>query len=234
MNERLLFLYEVHKIDVQLLRCRLNLQKLAEADALKKQAMDAVNQFKAVDTVLQKAQSDYRDLELEVQGLISKEKSLHRELYSGTIKGSKELDNKQKEMEAAAKQRVAREDLMLELMDKIETLKTEVSPLAAVKDQKVKAYREAAKIAESGKAQIDTEIARLNESRNRAILQVDKNLLTQYDGIRKRQRGVGMSPIAAGKCGMCRMPIALAKIHSVEDGHVEQCDNCERILIPGH
>lgn len=233
MNERILFLYEVHKIDVQLLKYRLDLQKLAEADELKKHALAALDAFKVIDTQLQSAQSDYRDLDLEVQGMITKEKSLHRELYSGTIKGSKELDNKQKEMELISRHRVEKEDRMLELMELIEQLQVEVKPLADEKDARVKVYREAAKLADAGKSRIESEMALLSESRSRAVTKVDKNLLAQYDGVRRRQRGVGMSPMAGGKCGMCRMPIAIATVHSVEEGRVEQCDNCERILFPG-
>ncbi|MHB1460596.1 MAG: zinc ribbon domain-containing protein [Armatimonadota bacterium] len=234
MNERILFLYEVHKIDVQLLKHRMDLQKMAEVDQLKTQAMAALDAFKAVDTKLQAAQRDYRDLDLEVQGMLTKEKSLHRELFSGKITGSKELDNKQKEMELVTKHRVEKEDKMLELMDVIEQLQVEVKPLAEVKDVKVKAYREAAKLADEGKTRIEAEMAALSEARSRAVAKVDKNLLAQYDGVRRRQRGVGMSPLAGGKCGMCRMPIAIATAHSVEEGRVEQCDNCERILFPGH
>ena len=96
--------------------------------------------------------------------------------------------------------------------------------------------KEAALIAEfkAKGGELQTEIVRLRESREKSAKLLPPALLAQYEGLRESKHGIAVGVLKGDLCSACRTQIPAHEAQALHAGpEVAECPNCRRILIVG-
>ncbi len=171
-------------------------------------------------------------LEAEVEGLERRRRDLDRRLAAGTV--PKELERLSAEIDGVAARIGVLEDRELELMEAMEPVDAELDELAreeAGVAERRAALRSAVKDAE---AALDAELAHQADARAAAVAAVPPDLLTRYDGLRRRLGGVAVARLVAGRCTGCNLQLPTSEVERVrhEDAAaMVTCEQCGRLLV---
>lgn len=233
----LLSLLALQAIDSQIERAKAALaaadngaSALAAYNAQKKTA-------EALRATATKAQSEQKDAELKLESIEAKRKQVDKTLYGGTVSGSRELENLQKELEMLGRQKSAAEDVVLETMEAATLAVAEAE--AAEKEQLACAsrFKKTRAAYEAKTKELTAELAALQAPREAAAKEVSHaELLARYDTLRSKKKGVGCSAIGADDaCGACHTRVNSQSADAARHGEViTLCEHCQRILTPAH
>jgi len=231
LADELAQLHELQKVDYQIYQREQTLKSLDTGDALKQHAIDVMKRHDTSAAALRKLETEQRDAELALKSLEAKKKTVHDKLYSGRISNPKELGDLEKDEVMLAGQVGHQEEVLLELMDRVEAAQTQESALAEELDAAKRKWKETVTRAQAENARLQKELAALRPERDRQAAQVEKPLLRRYDEIRNTRDGVGMAVTGNDICPACHVkltPHTLALLHEGEE--LTYCDNCGRIL----
>lgn len=172
-------------------------------------------------------------LEDEIASLDERATQHDKTLYGGTISNPRELQAMQDEI-AALKRRISQlEDQELELMEQIEPLDADLARLGdqrSALDDRSTALR--AQIAE-GEVEVDAELESVRAARRAAGDQIDPDLLSEYEGLRKQLGGVAIAKLVNGHCGGCHLGLSAVELDRIKKLPLEEavtCEECGRLL----
>jgi len=181
--------------------------------------------------VMQKHSIHQKDLELEIQGVVSKATASEKRLYSGTIKNPKELSDLQSEIAALKRRRQSLEDDLLEVMialeeaeahrDSAQARLTEVEQAWSTKQLELRAERET----------LSARLQELAGERENLLPRIDQRVLGIYDELWRRKGSLPVAQAKGGACSACGVSISSSTEWKLRQGELIQCNNCERILV---
>ncbi len=182
------------------------------------------------------ARATLADSELDLGRMEERIAAEEKKLYSGTIRGTKELMGLQKEVESLKRQKAKQEDRILALMEQVEEKQAVVTSR-----QEEQARTEAAWQAEQARlaAELSTlkgHVAIVSQRRNALAAQVNVSILTTYEELRRAKAGRAVARLEGASCMGCGVILA-----SGEAQHARMragvglafCTNCGRILYAG-
>lgn len=172
-----------------------------------------------------------KDVELEADGLKAKIAPVEEKLYSGAIKNPRELSDLQADVDQLKHQLSTVEDRDLAALAALETAQTELGSAEAELSSMEEAWQsEQAEL----RRQVETlsaEIATKDAARAEQAADIDKELLAQYDHIRRAHQGRGVAKLDRNLCLGCRISLPVSTVNKARAGNtIVQCPNCERIL----
>lgn len=154
---------------------------------------------------------------------------INDKLYSGKIKNPKELVGYEQEAGILKANLAAKDDFLLDLMEKIDAAKVEIQKLdetckiAASEWQGQKATL--AQQADMLKA----ELASFQKKYEEIFAAIDKATLSTYQGIKGR-KGHAVARVEQGRCLGCRVMLSISELQRVRGSDIVMCSNCGRIL----
>ena len=155
-------------------------------------------------------------------------------LDAGQVSSPKELEGLQHEIATLAKRQSDLEDIVLDVMERLESsqsLQSELTAQKATAEASV-AEQTASRAAKTG--EIDNEVETLRAQRDTQAGSVDAELVTLYEKIRAQQGGVGAAELRLRRCTGCRLELNTVEINQLrnaDDDAVMRCEECRRILI---
>lgn len=157
-----------------------------------------------------------------------------RSKYKGQlmdVKTNKEYTAMLHEIEGVEREIRAREDLVLEEMEKAEALAAEVKrEEAAFKEVEREARGERASL-DAREAQLTAEVDRLRAEREALFAAIPEEPRAIYLRV-ARLRGTGLAEARDGVCQTCQMRLRLQVwVELRQTGTLIQCDSCSRILF---
>jgi predicted nucleic acid-binding Zn-ribbon protein len=175
-----------------------------------------------------------KSIEQEIKDLESK--STRSKQRMNEVKNNKEYQALLKEIEDVKKEITQREDSILELMDKIDSLGK------AVKESENELEKHKQRLQED-REKLLVESSRVNEQL--AVIEgrqqevragVDPDLLKRCDFLLERGRGSAVAAVLNGTCQVCHMNIPPQKyIELQRDTAILQCPHCHRFIYwPEH
>ena len=185
---------------------------------------------------IKKAEDELRDseseIEQEVQELDGKvEKS---SVKLSQIKSNKEYTAALKEIDDLKKQKFITEDKIIAVMEKID----EMEQGAAQHESRLKELR--AELEKNKRqilaeiAELDKELAALEEKRQAFIKDLDADLLKKYLFLQERRNGLAVSAVVTGVCQTCHLGIPPQKFNELIRGNaLMTCPHCHRIMYWG-
>jgi predicted nucleic acid-binding Zn-ribbon protein len=189
----------------------------------------------ALRTAANKAQAEQKDTEMRLAAIETKSAQVNKSMFSGTVTGSRELENLQRELEMLGRQKDDTEMKVLEAMEAsgeaVATAEGAEQALAALADQ----YRRTRAAYKERHAELTAEIAAEEAERAAAARAVSAPLLTRYEAIRPKKNGVGAAPLEADgvSCGGCHTQLNTTLLEDLRAARsVQTCEYCGRILIP--
>ena len=185
----------------------------------------------ATDAVLAQRQAT---LEAQLAEVDAKIASADRSLYGGTVTATRELQALEADIASLKRRRSELEDLELEVLVEREPVDAALAASRAAIDE-LESQLAAARVTETeAGADIDAHLISERAARDEAAAAVDPALLARYDGIRTKNRGIGIAQLSGGTCGSCRLKIAsveLDRIRSLGPDAVVTCDECGALLV---
>jgi hypothetical protein len=230
MNPDLEKLVRLHHVEADLKRVEAELAEIPhrrrvgeDATARERARLDAA---RAALDVSQKARKQH---EAQVQDLETKRSKYKGQLME--VKTNKEYTAVLHEIEGVERDIKAREDVILEEMEKAEALGQDVRREEAdFKAVEADAKKEKTDL-DARTATLGAEVQRLGKERALVAASVPEELLALYSRVAK-QRGTGVAEAREGMCQSCHVRMRVQIWVEVrKNDQVFQCESCSRVLF---
>ncbi len=155
-------------------------------------------------------------------------------LDSGAVGSPRDLENLQHEVGSLAKRQGDLEDVVLEIMERMESAETRVTELTARLDHSGVVLKEAEERRNAAFAEIDADAEKVKRDREAVATVIPADLLKLYVRLREQQGGVGAARLYQRRCEGCRVEFAITDLNAIKAepaDAVVRCDNCGRILV---
>jgi predicted nucleic acid-binding Zn-ribbon protein len=232
--ERLLALQHLDTAIDQLAHRRVTLPARAEIAGVDTQLTALDGRVEPVLASRHALERDQKRLEDEVRSVEDRRDRENARLYDGSVTAVKELQALQEELAGLGRRQEHLEDQIIELMESDEPLRAEQEAideergrLAAQRDD----LEAALGVAE---AEIDSEMADLNDRRTAALAEVSAELVERYEKLRSHLGGIAVARLVGAGCDGCHLTLPAVEVdklrHSDPD-EVALCFECGRILV---
>lgn len=204
-------------------------EDLAEARA---EADAAENALGELGLQLDELDRDGSKLEHEIDSLDRKASEEERRMFDGSVANPKELDSIRHEVENLRKRKADREDELLVVMERRETLERRAEE-ARSKAEEMRAHVDRVG-AESERELVSVRADLEAKSVERAglVLEIDPEVLDLYESLRAQKRGVGAAALVDGVCQGCHEQLSAVELDKVKHSDdVPRCEYCRRILV---
>jgi uncharacterized protein len=154
-------------------------------------------------------------------------------LDAGQVSAARELASLQSEIESLRRRQGDLEEVVLELMERRETLTARLDGLTAERDRLGTDLTTVAARRDAAISEIDEQAGQASGQRKEIASEVPADLLKLYEQIRD-SRGVGAAMLRAGRCEGCHLTlntVDLNQIRSSAPDEVARCEECRRILV---
>ena len=191
-------------------------------------------QIAEVDSRLVDLSRSQQRLEDEIASLRDKQSLADKQLYSGTTNNPRELQALQDDIESI-KRRIAKlEDDELDVMEATEPVDAEHRALTSKRnDLGGKADALQAEL-DAAVSAIDAELADVRSQRDAAGAQVEAELLTEYEGLRKRAGGIAIARLVGSTCQGCHLGLSAVEVDRIRKLSLDErvtCEECGRLLV---
>lgn len=168
--------------------------------------------------------------ELELKTLDERRKAAAAAgLRADSAKEASQYQNQ--ELQFATRVQELEEDTM-PLMGELEELDSDIATLQAELDELEPVLTGLTEQEDARLQELDERIASLSGERQSLAQDLDKQLLRQYEQVRKARRGVGLVPVVSNQqCGGCSVKLPIHVVQKAKKGKgVTRCPSCGRIL----
>ena len=204
-------------------------EDLAEARA---EADVAENALGELGLQLDELDRDGSKLEHEIDSLDRKASEEERRMFDGSVANPKELDSIRHEVENLRKRKADREDELLVVMERRETLERRAEE-ARSKAEEMRAHVDRVG-AESERelVSVRADLEAKSVERAAVVLEIDPEVLDLYESLRAQKRGVGAAALVDGVCQGCHEQLSAVELDKVKHSDdVPRCEYCWRILV---
>lgn len=231
--ERLLAVQELDTRSDQLHHRRQSLEvreRLSRASAVLQDLDERLGELEARRDELARSQ---KRLEDEVSTVAGKRVEVDTSMYSGQVRGPRELEALQLETVSLKRRQDELEDQIIEVMELTEPVVAERNRLG---EDRTRAAAELGSLEtelQAAEAEIDAELAEVGEQRVSASESIDGALLDSYEQLRSRLGGVAVARLVGSNCTGCHLTIPAVEIDRIKrapDNEVVYCD-CGRMLV---
>jgi predicted nucleic acid-binding Zn-ribbon protein len=180
-----------------------------------------------VDRELRKAEGD-------VDQVRTRAARDQQRLDAGQVSSPKELEGLQHEIATLARRQNDLEDIVLEVMERLESAQSRQAELTAQREQAEARVAELTASRDAATAEIDAEAETLRAQRDTQAGQLAEDLVTLYEKIRAQQGGIGAAELRQRRCTGCRLELNTVEIGRLRDApedEVLRCEECRRILV---
>lgn len=177
------------------------------------------------------AESSQNDLELQADDVKGKIAPAEEKLYSGKIKNPKELSDLQHDIDQHKRQLSAIEDQDIEALSAVESAEREMHAAMEHLETLDAAWREEQAELTERIERLAAEVAEYEAERAEQAADIEADLLSVYEHIRRAHQGKGVARLDRNLCLGCRISLPTSTVNKARAGSaLVQCPNCERIL----
>lgn len=148
----------------------------------------------------------------------------------------KELEKLQHEVETLSARRLELEEVELEIMLRIDSIKERLEELKAEEEVLKSSAAQIESRKDIASDEIKTEITAVVVEREATAASVDSALLELYEKIRANNNGTGAAALREGRCDGCHLAInsvELSRFKTLASDEVVRCEECRCILVRG-
>jgi predicted nucleic acid-binding Zn-ribbon protein len=154
----------------------------------------------------------------------------------GAIKTSRELNAQQRELETTRRMVQTRTGEISKLQEAVTKTEQQIAKMEAqLAALRSAAEAEKARLAEE-QGQLETNIAKARGLRAKSVKGIEKDILANYERIRKRLGGLAFVPAHRERCTACKMMIPhILYTRLLKGKEIFPCESCGRLLYwSGH
>jgi uncharacterized protein len=231
MMRPVVILARLSEIDLALDSGRARLAEIVAALKEPAELAAARGALAAAEAELARWRTVQQGRELDQQKIAEKLARAEKRLYSGEIRGSREVQDAERDVQQLRHQRGHAEDALLEALVAVDGLAEDCAAQTA-------GVAELAAGWEGKQARLRAEQARLKErllaeqARQVAVRRaVPPELLALYDNLRPRRGGRAVAMLEGDMCSVCRVAVPPVTLEAARYGEeLVYCGNCGRLL----
>lgn len=232
MSHDLAILYEIQKVDTEIAAVKDAMAALDTGVDLESQIAAEAAELASLVERHRGTERESLDHDLELKTLEEKRTKFRTQLYGGTVRNPRQLQDLQEEVGMLDREIGKTEDRMLELMDALESGRTETGErkgrLATMRER----LRETQERYNSTTDRLRGEVGALDNRRKELAAQVPAQLLKRYEQIRVRQGNLGLVKVIGTNCPGCRVALPSETVKALKaDRGTITCENCGRLLF---
>ena len=198
-----------------------------ELSVLRDQQVEAETEQSDLARELKKAEGD-------VDQVRARAERDQKRLDAGQVSSPKELESLQHEIATLGNRQGDLEEVVLEIMERLESSQSRSSELAAQQEAARARLSALTASRDTTTGEIDGETENLQAQRATQAGSLAEDLVALYEKIREQQGGVGAAELRQRRCGGCRLELNNVEINELRDAdpdEVMRCDECRRILV---
>jgi predicted nucleic acid-binding Zn-ribbon protein len=230
-------LLDVQALDThvdQLAHRRATLPEHAELAEVETTLAALAEQLVVVETEISDVTRELSKAEGDVEQVRSRASRDQQRMDAGQVSSPKELEGLQHEIATLARRQSDLEDIVLDVMERLESAQSRHSELTDQQGQAQERRHQLVASRDTVVAGIEAETAALTAQRDTQAGSIDADLLTLYEKIRAQQAGIGTSELKMRRCTGCRLElntVELGRIRDADEDEVLRCEECRRILV---
>jgi hypothetical protein len=232
-QQRLLELQALDSKLDQLAHKRRTLPQLAEHAALETRAGQLADLLVAATTAQSDLDREQRKAEADVEQVRARAERDRKIADSGSA-SAKELSGLQSELESLAKRQSDLEDIVLDVMERVEAAATRTAELSKQREAAEADRDRVAAALAAEKAGVDKDVEFTTTQRRVLAADLPADLVTLYEKIRAQYGGIGAAAIKRRRCEGCRLELDISEINEIKAAApdaVLRHDSCRRILV---
>lgn len=170
----------------------------------------------------------------EVETIEARRQGIDGKLYGGAVTASKELMALQDEAASLLDRQRALEDDQLEIMETLEGVSAEMEQAATATSEAAGVQQRATSTLSVALAELDSEIAEVEEQRSTSAAAANEDLLARYEELSSQFDGVAVARFVDGRCDGCHMQlsaVAADQLGKAPEDAVVTCEECGRLLV---
>jgi predicted nucleic acid-binding Zn-ribbon protein len=230
-------LLDVQALDAridQLAHRRATLPEHAALQELEKSLAELGDNLVATETEQSDISRELSKAEGDVDQVRARATRDQQRLDAGQVGSPKELEGLQHEIATLGRRQSDLEDVVLEIMERLEDVQTRHAELSAQRAEAEAKATELTASRDTTTAEIDAEVSGLQSQRETQAAHLDTELVALYEKIRAQQAGIGAAELKQRRCSGCRLElnnVEIARLRSAEEDEVLRCEECRRILV---
>jgi hypothetical protein len=175
---------------------------------------------------------DATKLEHEVDSLTRKAAAERARMSDGSVANARELEAIGREIANLDQRRSDREDELLVIMERRETVEREAAVARARTEELRSAAAEAAGAAGAELTAVVAELETRAAERASLAAAIDPEVLELYEDLRGSKRGVGAAELVDGVCQGCHETLSSVELDRIKRAEgIRRCEHCRRILV---
>jgi uncharacterized protein len=231
MNEQLRLLFELQQIDSAIMGHQRHLVETDDGARTARKLQAAQAQRDAAAAQAKAVEGASLDRDLELKGTEEDLKKRKQRAYGGTISDTKELGALERKIQELTRHQHQLEDDILGLMEQSEAAGKALAVAQAEVDRLQQDYDHKHGDWENLRAAAEQDVKQLQVRRREIAVQLEPEILTNYESLRSKCEGVAVATVEGGMCLGCRNAVPGGVIGQVKAGHeIIKCQNCRRIL----
>ena len=218
----------------QLAHRRATLPEHAALQDLEKALSELGDHLVAAETEQSDIERELRKAEGDVDQVRARATRDQQRLDAGQVNSPKELEVLQHEIATLGRRQSDLEDVVLEVMERLETVQTRLGELTSQRAEAGARSTELSASRDTAVAAIDGEVAGLQTQRETQAGQLEADLVALYEKIRAQQAGIGAAELRQRRCTGCRLElnnVEIGRLRGAEEDEVLRCEECRRILV---
>ena len=227
-------LYRLQEVEIGILRAQQRIRQIADLLANDEAMQQANAQIAAAQNQLNPLKTRLRNLEHDIQQNESKSRSTDQQLYSGSVKNPKEMQDMQQEIESLKRWHGELENTLLETMMAAEEAEASLAEaeanMSAVTASKGEEHRHLL----DEQAALQAQVEEYKQRRHQVLREVTPENLKIYTTMKPRKNQQPVALMHGNTCGICGVAQTASIEQEVRRGvKLINCSNCERILVVG-
>ncbi|MBC8099327.1 MAG: hypothetical protein H7Y11_07780 [Armatimonadetes bacterium] len=225
-------LYKLQQIDLALLKAQ---KRLDDITALLTDNATVNTAQRTVDNAAQALvplRAKARDLDLESQSARQKSTETEQQLYSGSVKAPKAMQEMQQEIEALQKRLTELDDRQMTFLMQIEEAQGVLDAAQAALDRATADWHASHADLLTEQAMLSAQIVELLPQRQAALKPITPESIKTYNMLKPRKAHQPMALLKGISCGVCGIEQTMNIVYDVQHHEMlTPCTNCGRILV---
>jgi uncharacterized protein len=175
---------------------------------------------------------DGAKVEHEIDSLSQKAAAEERRMSSGSVANARELDAIGHEITNLKRRIGDREDELLAIMERRETVETAAKEAEARSGSQRDRVAQVRTASDDELGQVTAELQAREGERVEAAARIDPDTLELYEDLRRQKKGVGAAALIDNVCQGCHEQLSAVELDKVRHtSDIPRCEYCRRILV---
>lgn len=230
MKEKLLLLIKIQECDSQLVK--LSVKKKTLPEDIEKLSRE----FSSFEEGIKKNKTQYDELKARHAENENKIKKINESIVKTKermleVKNNKEYQAMLKEIETAESSRGEVETLIISLLEELDKLSVLVKKDEEILKQGRDKYEKEKKALEDELNAVDSDAVTWGQKRVELQKNIPDDLISRYERIKKRNKGIGVTSVWKATCNGCHMNIPPQLYNELQKSdELFSCPHCNRII----